>query len=937
MGKQNATLVSIIFFFVFYSYAFASTNYLVSQKDSFISKKYSRVELPFIENQGQIKDVSVKYYTNTFAGTVYISEKGDIIYDLIKTMPLPDKQERSRHLLKSEGEKPNQLDQAKSKSLRLAIRERLLSPIDFKVKGAIKSDTKINYLKGNKENWRPNISSWQGLNFEEVYEGITLNLMAYGKNIEKVFTVYPNSSVDRINIQIEGAKHLNIDKNGQLKIMTELGPIYMTKPVAYQEIEGQKKSIDIAYNIKKDSTYGFKVGKYNQTKPLVIDPLLASTLIGGDATHDMDWPTAIAVSSTGNIYIAGYTSSLDFPTTTGAYDETYNGSEDPYGDHDVFVAMFNSDLTQLIASTFIGGSKREEAYDLAINSSGDIYVVGITSSTDFPMPEENGVYLGYDNHNDGSDSFIAKLDDGLTTLLYATFLGGYNGAKIKSIAIDPADWVYVAGDTSGSTFPTTTGAYDETSNGSTDAFVAKFYKNLTSLVASTYIGGIGGDQANALAINSFGDVFVVGSTQSPDFPMVSLFINSPELLVGYDSIHNGYWDVFVSKFNGALTRLSASTFIGGEYNEGAVAITIDPYHPDGVDDIYITGNTNSQNYPTSPGAYDGTYNYETSSGPDDVFISRLDKDLKYLLLSTYIGGSRNDIATGIVIDPSRNIYITGYTQSEDFPTTTEAYDTSFGGGYDAFISKLTHELSELSSSTFIGGVYEDLPYDIGLNSSGDIYITGITTYSDYPTTANAYDTEGIHYDAFLTKIDKDLSSNTSPIANAGDDQSVNVGGTVTLDGSGSSDPDGDPLTFNWAFSSIPAGSTAILDNPSSVNPSFTADVAGTYVVSLTVNDGALDSESDTVTIDSVSTEKETIEFIIEKLNSLNLPQEVLNSYDANLKKLEDFLSKDQGNAFINQLDVFVKKIEQDIKKGDIAETDGLSLIDYANYLIGLLY
>ena len=525
--------------------AFANVGGKTEMDKDALMKKVSGLQMPFIENQGQIKDKSVRFYANTFAGTVFVTDKGEIVYSLVKTEARTENTKQRQE--KSEDGIQNTEDR-QTDTKAVALKETLECPEETGIKGVNKSVTTANYFVGSKDKWRTNIPTWQEVSLGEVYEGIELKLRAYGNNVEKLFTVYPGGTSEDIKLKMEGAKGIKVNKTGELEIETALGTVKMTKPVAYQETGGEKKYIQVAYNVLADSgTYGFEIGEYDQTKPLVIDPLLSSTFIGGSTD---DYAEALAIDSSGNVFVAGHTRSSDYPTTSGAYDTTFS-------DYDVFVSKLDSNLSSLLASTFIGGSSGDFLYALAIDSSGDVFVGGRTVSSDYPT-----IVGAYDATLNGyGDVFVSKLGSNLSSLLSSTFIGGSGIENAQALTIDSSGDVFVTGETYSSDYPTTEGAYDTSYNGNYDVFVSKLDSNLSSLLASTFIGGSAlWEHAEALAIDSSGNVFVAGNTESSDYPTTE---------GAYDTTHNGVDDVFVSKFDSNLSGLLSSTFIGGSIRDTA--------------------------------------------------------------------------------------------------------------------------------------------------------------------------------------------------------------------------------------------------------------------------------------------------------------------------------------------------------------------------------
>jgi hypothetical protein len=696
-------------------FALNSSAKMPPQKERLVKQALKRIEIPFIKNEGQV-DKEVAFYAKTFGGGVFVTKKGELVYAL------------------SQGGK----DSKKA----VALKERLLSAQVKRVVGEEPSTTKVNYfIQRDRSRWRKNIATYEGVSLGEVYQGITLGLRATGDNVEKIFRIKPGADQGLIRIKLEGARTLKIGKKGELIAETQLGEVRFSKPLGYQGREETKEYVKISYVKLSKNEYGFRAGKYDKKKELVIDPLLASTFIEGSG---YDYISALAMDSAGNVYVAGNTPHPGYPTTPGAYDTSY------IGEYIIpFISKLNSKLTALLASTFIGGSSDDIANALAIDSSGNVYVAGITNSSDYPTTPG-----AYDTSYNGSGKgFISKLNSNLTTLLASTFIGGSGNysapvqaidESVSALAIDSAGNVYVAGSTGSSDYPTTPGAYDTSYDDEynneydqyPDAVISKFNSSLTTLLASTFIGGSYGDYAYALAIDSSGNVYVAGITSSGDYP------TTPG---AYDRSDHG---AFISKLNSNLTTLLASTRIGGSLSDYAYALAIDS-----SGNVYVRGYTHSPDYPTTPGAYNTSYN-----GSGKGFISKLNSNLMTLLASTYIGGSGADYPPyALAIDASGNVYVTGDTKSSDYPTTPGAYDTSYNGGGDGFISKFNSNLTTLLTSTFIGGSGGDHISALAIDTSGNVCVAGYTQSSDYPTTPGAYDTNGRQFftnnsQLFISKI-----------------------------------------------------------------------------------------------------------------------------------------------------------------------------------------
>jgi hypothetical protein len=453
--------------------------------------------------------------------------------------------------------------------------------------------------------------------------------------------------------------------------------------------------------------------------------LIYSTYLGGGGE---DEGNGIAIDGSGNAYITGYTYSSDFPKMWGAFDTTYNGNGD------VFVTKLNTNGTALVYSTFLGGSGRDEGVDITIDDSGNAYITGGTESPNFPTT------LGaFDTTYNGSvDVFVSKLNPSGTALIYSTYLGGANLDYGADITIDSLENAYITGGTQSSTFPTTTNAFDTSYNGSRDVFVAKLNASGTALFYSTYLGGGLADGGYGIAIDTAGNAYITGYCSS-NFPTTPGTFDS--------SFNGGNNDIFVSKLNPSGTALVYSTYLGGVSDDAGGYIALDD-----SENVYVTGVTLSTNFPTTPGAFDTTPN-----GSSDVFVTKLNASGTALVYSTYLGGGDEDDGYGLVVDGSGNAYIVGYTMSTDFPTTLDAFDTSYNGSSDVILSKLDSTGTTLDYSTYLGGNDFEHGLGIAIDNSRNVYLTGYTFHysgSYYPTTPGAFDTSynGGISDVFVSKL-----------------------------------------------------------------------------------------------------------------------------------------------------------------------------------------
>lgn len=705
---------------------------VLAEKNKFeIGHKIARLNVPFISNQGQANE-NVKFYVKTFGGNVFVTKDGEIVYSLPK-LSSDNKHEAG-----------------------VVLKEQLIGATVTDISGQDQVETKISYFQGSDESkWQSSIPSYEYVSLGEVYKGIDVRLKAYGNNIEKYFFINPGANPQEIKVKIDGAKSLDVDEAGQLCVETDLGEVTFTKPVAYQDVNGSRKYVEVAYAVKDDQ-YSFSVGDYDRTNTLVIDPLLASTFLG--ANYLRDSISDIAIDQWGNVYVVGTTYTTKFPTTPGAYDETFNGSF-PSSNRNIFISKLDSNLTTFIASTFIGtGYMYTPA--LVLDGIGNVY---ITSATNSGFPTTSGAYSR--SRKGSHDAIVSKLDRNLTTLIASTYIGGSERDFSHDIALDRDGSIYVVGQTGSADFPTTYDAYDIDYSGVTrDLFISKFDNNLSTLISSTYFGG-SKDEAvginSKLVLSNSGYVYVAGTTASSDFPTTS---------GAYNVNYNGSVDVFISKFDNDLTALIASTFFGGNEMEGRGA-SFDMVM-DKTGKIYISGSTESSNLPTTLGAYDNTFN----GGDRDGFVSVFNENLTDLLTSTFIGGSYPESCRAIGLDGDGNVYVAGSTgsvasiSSNDFPTTPGAYDNGFNRYFDGFISILDSDLVNLKFSSFLGGNSIDNLGAMIIDKDKNVWVAGYTSSSNFPITPDAYDDSLIYrtlpnaVDAFISKLDPELSAgNAQPV------------------------------------------------------------------------------------------------------------------------------------------------------------------------------
>jgi len=590
--------------------------------------------------------------------------------------------------------------------------------------------TSINYFNGpDQSHWHTQVPVWGGVRYLGLYPDVDLELHSESGQIIPRLVCYRDcqSALQQVRLRITGADALYLAE-GQMVIATPAGEYILPPFTAYMA----DRTTPITLNLVPDwenHTVTFRAATLsspltttlpNNFAGLVYGTFLGSssvdngTAIGVDglgnayvtgATYSADFPTtpgtfdptyngvsdifvvklnetgnaldyatflggslndiaeSIAIDANGGAYITGYTESADFPTTPGAFDTTHNG-----GYYDTFAVKLNPTGSNLAYATFLGGEQNDEGYGIVVDQTGNTYVAGYTSSGNFPTTP--GVFSPA--YNGGSlDAFVVKLNPSGSALAYATFLGSSDTDGVRDIITDEAGDVFVTGVTFSTNFPTTPGAYDRTFNGIYDTFVVKFNSAGTALTYGTFLGGSHNDFARSIALDGAGNAYISGETNSVNFP------TTPG---AFDPTTTGAeLDNFVVKLNSAGTALTYGTFLGGSSNEEGSEIAVDE-----AGHVYIVGQTHSEDFPTTPNAFDISYN-----GEFDVFMAKFNLAGSGLDYATYLGNAHYDSGLGIDIDERNSAYLTGFTESADFPSTPGAFDPVHNGGIsDGFVAKL---------------------------------------------------------------------------------------------------------------------------------------------------------------------------------------------------------------------------------------------------------
>jgi hypothetical protein len=707
---------------------------LSSLKTAAAEIDYGKIPMSFEENLGQA-EAEVKFLSRGNGYALFLT--GDEAVFALKKAA------------NQKGE-PDKSDKTSARNSQ-AILKMKLSGANHSPQIAGKNETaaKSNYFRGEKkENWRENVPNFSRVEYREVYSGIDQIFYGSGTALEYDFVVAPNAEAEKIAVNFEGAENLKIDENGDLILTVDGEEIRQKKPFAYQEIAGEKREIAANYEIRNSESkienrnVGFKLGEYDRSLPLVIDPVLVySTYLGGtgaDAGND------IAVDAQGNAYVTGLTWSANFPVKN-ALKTTADINRG-----DVFVTKINANGSQIVYSTFIGGSFGDIGHGIDVDNEGNAYVTGVTGASlevnDFPTVN------AFDSTFGGTDDvFLLKLNADGNRLIYSTYLGGGNTDVAYEVKVDrETGEAFIVGDTlSIGQFPTTFGAYKTSCDGCVSSpFVAKFSADGLYPVYSTYIGP---GSPSDLALDAQGNVYLTGSTVSNAFPVTP---GAPQTVcTGCEFLRA---DAFITKLNADGSNLVYSTFLGGSVRDVGNAIAVDQ-----EGNAYVTGQTESTSlsikpFPTTAGVV------RPRTENRDAFVTKINAAGTAFVYSTFLGGEGTDKGLGIAVDAEGRAYMTGAASSHiGFPLVNN-FNPPFQGGI--FITTLNRNASAAVFSTFLGG---GEGRDVEVDGKDGIYLTGEILY-DRLLTANALqpapgnDNSNV-YDAFVTKINLQPQAARKPV------------------------------------------------------------------------------------------------------------------------------------------------------------------------------
>jgi hypothetical protein len=698
----------------------------ITENNSFIKSKLESKRLPeqspdiFTANLGQLDNDKVLFYTQN--GMIWFTDDG-VWMELREYGLRGQGSEASGQGDYNPMQKFEPPEQVLYNSL--IIKQEFIGANKVIPEGRNQLEFYYNYFYGNDPSkWRANVPNFHEIYYENLYNGIDLRYYFNEHGLKYDFIVHPGADLSQIRIKYEGAQKLEITQSGELRIKTQLMDLIDGKLCIYQEDLLSRNIIKGKFVKLDDLEYSFELlGKYDPQKILVIDPLISldfSTYVGG---MDYNYATSVATYSAGYPYATGYTRSTDFPKTSGSYQPNNKGG------YDAYILKFNLFGSTLLFGTFLGGTLNDYATDIVVDSSGNPIITGYTRSQNFP--NTTGAYDP--DYNSRYDAFVAKFNPSGNLLLYSTYLGGDEDEYAYGIAVDSNGNAYVTGSTKSSDYPTTSNAYDRFFYTDWEqVFISKLNNAGTNLLYSTFIAGYQFDCAYDIAVDSNNNMYVTGVTESWRYPTTD---------GAYDETHSGALerDMFVTKIHSGGSTLLYSTFVKGSSDDMGYDIALDSQN-----NAVVTGTSWSSDFPTTPGVVDNHNNY-------DGVIFKLNHNGSKLIFSTFLGGNDGESVNDVTLDSMDNVYLTGFTNSQDFPITPDAHDPIYALK-QAFFTILSPNATNFLYSTYIGGTGEEVGYGIAISPNGEVYIVGETRSNNFYTSASAFDsTYGGTRDGFLQK------------------------------------------------------------------------------------------------------------------------------------------------------------------------------------------
>jgi hypothetical protein len=582
--------------------------------------------------------------------------------------------------------------------------------------GAEPLPTRVSHLRGrDPAHWQRGLPTFARVRQAGVYPGIDVVYRGRDGALEWDYAIAPGADPAAIAFRVAGADRVAVAPDGALVVQVGARTLRQTLPRVYETGPAGERAVAARFRMRDDGAIGIEIASRDRALPLVVDPVLElSTYLGGSGD---DFGCGIAIGADGAIYLVGWTNSLDFPVTAGAYDDVIESPAPPEIGRDAFVAKLDPTGQQLVWATYLGGSSTEfEVVYAAVDAGGHVFVTGATKSPDFPTTANA---LQPDLAGD-VDGFVAKLTPDGSDLVYSTYLGGGGLETPQTIAIDADGDAYVTGVTGSNDFPTTPGSFQPDWGGNADAFVAKLAPDGASLVWATYLGGSGDEPppaAPGLFVDEARRVFVAGTTMSDDFP------TTPDAVQPDRAGPAGTADAFVVLLDPSGAQQLYGSYLGGSGNEEGRSVVLDA-----LGRVALVGISDSDDFPTTAGAAQTEL-----AGNADVFVARLSPGNPTPHSVTLVGGDGEDISRQMAGYGDASVVVTGSTTSTDFPTTPNALQSSQAGGEDVFVTIVGPDGDALAFSTYFGGTGNDRARGMALGANGAIHVVGFTGSTDFPT------------------------------------------------------------------------------------------------------------------------------------------------------------------------------------------------------------
>ena len=610
---------------------------------------------------------------------------------------------------------------------------------DPQMRGEQPLETRTNYFRGNdRRNWRTDVENFGQVRYERVYPGVDLVFRGNQGQVEYDFTLAPNANPKQIRFAFDGVQSMNVDKTGALILHTPHGQLVQSRPLAYQDIDGHRRIVDARYRVSGKSV-GFALGSYDRSKPLVIDPVLVwSTYLGGSiedyafalatdssgnvyitgtagstdfptvnpiyGTKGYDWDVfvakinaagtavvystylsangwneygqGIAVDASGNAYVTGATNATDFPgVTAGSIQPTFGGTG---SNRDAFALKINAAGNAIVWATYLGGAGDDLADGITVDSSGNTYIAGETQGS-VPWIGAGAIQSTYAGGY--YDGFVIKIDSS-GGKVWSTYLGGSDDDYTEAIRIDGSGNAWIGGSTASTSWPGVSGSSLQSSNaGSVDATITEINAAGTAITYATFLGSGGYDYLAGMVLDSSGNIYATGYTDSTSFPGVTGSSIQPS--------NAGSYDIWVAKLNSTATSVTWATFLGGSSWDEGMKLDVDS-----SGNVYLNGSTASTDFPTS-----NAIQPAFGGGDDDALAVKINAAGTAVVWSTYLGGSDADQSYGGALDSAGNYSVSGLTASSAFPGTSgSAIQPAYGGGYDGWVAKIGNSASPSLSS-----------------------------------------------------------------------------------------------------------------------------------------------------------------------------------------------------------------------------------------------